>query len=384
MKIILKILSLIIVIFLSNSNSALYSAEKIKIGLLVPITGPNSEIGKSIIKAARMAINKINDPLIEVIPKDTSSNPDQTLISANELKAQGVKIVIGPVFNDNLTYLEKWSEMTFLSLTNKNFKNPKNVLSSGINAESQINTINFFLKKNNLKKTLILIPKNDFREEIDLAIKNIKINYKKKFYYDATPTKITNQIKEFTNYDERRKALENEIARLENSNVFNKEKKIENLKKKDTIGEINFDSIIICDFDENLRSITTSLLYSDVSTKKVKFITLNQWFDEQLIKEKNIHPIYFPSINQDNLKSFIKEYENLYKENPTHLSLISYDLIGLVYYLVSQNNYEIDNKIFLKKSKFKGMIGIFEINKNKITHVLNFYETNEKGFKKIF
>ena len=106
MKIILKILSLIIVIFLSNSNSALYSAEKIKIGLLVPITGPNSEIGKSIIKAARMAINKINDPLIEVIPKDTSSNPDQTLISANELKAQGVKIVIGPVFNDNLTYLE--------------------------------------------------------------------------------------------------------------------------------------------------------------------------------------------------------------------------------------------------------------------------------------
>ena len=232
MKIILKILSLIIVIFLSNSNSALYSAEKIKIGLLVPITGPNSEIGKSIIKAARMAINKINDPLIEVIPKDTSSNPDQTLISANELKAQGVKIVIGPVFNDNLTYLEKWSEMTFLSLTNKNFKNPKNVLSSGINAESQINTINFFLKKNNLKKTLILIPKNDFREEIDLAIKNIKINYKKKFYYDATPTKITNQIKEFTNYDERRKALENEIARLENSNDFNKEKKIENLKKK--------------------------------------------------------------------------------------------------------------------------------------------------------
>ena len=28
----------------------------------------------------------------------------------------------------------------------------------------------------------------------------------------------------------------------------------------------------------------------------------------------------------------------------------------------------IDEKIFYKKNKFKGKVGIFEINKNKITH----------------
>ena len=94
--------------------------EKIKIGLLVPLTGKNSEIGQSIIKSTRLAINQINNLSIEIIPKDTGSNPDITLRSAKELNEQGVKIVIGPVFNENLIYLDELSELTFLSLTNKN------------------------------------------------------------------------------------------------------------------------------------------------------------------------------------------------------------------------------------------------------------------------
>ncbi len=41
-------------------------------------------------------------------------------------------------------------------------------------------------------------------------------------------------------------------------------------------------------------------------------------------------------------------------------------------------------KYFIKKNKFKGKIGIFEISKNTITHQLNFYSIEENKFKKIF
>ena len=37
--------------------------------------------------------------------------------------------------------------------------------------------------------------------------------------------------------------------------------------------------------------------------KKI-FITFNQWFDESLLKEKTIQPIYYPSINKKNLENF--------------------------------------------------------------------------------
>ena len=150
------------------------------------------------------------------------------------------------------------------------------------------------------------------------------------------------------------------------------------------MGDIAFDSVIIADFDESLKSITTSLLYTDVSPKNINFITLNQWFDESLLKETSAQPIYFPSINKDNYELFIKTYYRNFNDYPNQLSFLSYDLVGLVYYLIIQNNLKIDEKMFVKKNMFKGKIGIFEIKNNKINHILNFYKVEDKEFKKIF
>ena len=160
--------------------------------------------------------------------------------------------------------------------------------------------------------------------------------------------------------------------------------KIENLKKRDTLGGINFDSVIIGDFDENLKSVATSLLYTDVSSKRITYITLNQWFDESLIKETSLQPIYFPSVNKKNYDEFKKLYYDNYKEQPNQISFLSYDLIGLVYFLAYQNDFRLDKKIFFNKNKFKGKIGVFEINKNTITHQLNLYSVDDGEFKKIF
>ena len=165
---------------------------------------------------------------------------------------------------------------------------------------------------------------------------------------------------------------------------MNKEKKIANLEKRHTLGGINFDSVIIADFDESLKSVTTSLLYTDISAERVNYITLNQWFDKSILKEENLQPIYFPSINKKNYDNFVLEYLNIYNEYPNQISFLSFDLVGLVYFLIYKNDFVINNKIFYKKNKFKGKIGIFEINKNKISHILNFYVAENNKFKKIF
>ena len=383
MKIFIKIIIFLCLVSVLNIQKT-SAEEKIKIGLLVPTTGQHSEIGKSIIKSVRLAINKINDPLIEILPRDTQSNPLITLRKAKELNEIGVKIIIGPVFNKNLIYLDEIKDVIFLSLTNKTINNPKNIISTGINSESQFNTISKFQKINEIEKTIILIPKENYKEEIEKAIQQSKIKVNKVHYYESDPTKLTNQIEEITKYFQRKQNLENEIKRLEKSNKPNKKREIEDLKKLDTFGKIDFDAIIISDFDESLKSITTSLLYTDVSPKDVYFITLNQWFDESLLKETSSQPIYFPSINKENYDYFIKTYHETFNEYPNQLSFLSYDLIGLVYYLIVKNNFVVSKKMFLKKNMFKGKIGIFDIKNNKINHILNFYKVEDGNFKKIF
>tara|TARA_B100000029_G_scaffold150851_2_gene146057 strand:+ start:4187 stop:5338 length:1152 start_codon:yes stop_codon:yes gene_type:complete len=383
MKTLFRIIITSILLVIPCINSS-FSQEKIKIGLIVPLSGEYKEIGESILKSVRLAINKIDNSNIEIIPRDTKSNPEHTLNVSKELASQNIKIIMGPVFNQNVIYLNQIKDVTFLSFTNKIDSNPNNVISAGVNAISQLNTLKKFQKDQGIERTIFLIPNTNFRNEIESAIKRTKIKLKDTFVYDVDPTLLTAQIEKLTRYNIRKQNLEDEIKRIENSNEKNKDKKIENLKKRDTLGGINFDSVIIGDFDESLKSVATSLLYTDVSSKRIRYMTLNQWFDRSLLKEKSLQPIYFPSINKDNYEIFKKEYFQTYKSIPNQISFLSYDLVGLIYYLIYKNNFEINNKIFLEKNKFKGKIGIFEISKNKITHQLNFYSVENGNFKKIF
>ena len=118
--------------------------------------------------------------------------------------------------------------------------------------------------------------------------------------------------------------------------------------------------------------------------KKKYFITFNQWFNNDFLKEKSIQPIYYPSINKKNLEKFKKKFSNKFNEEANHLSLLSYDLVGLIYYLTLQNDLTNLDKIFRKKNSFKGKIGIFDIENNKINHRLNFYKVEDELIKKIF
>ena len=381
-----KFIQFIIFIFIGLILNIFQSLadEKIRIGLVVPLSGEYKEIGNSILKSARLAINKIDDLHIEILPRDTRSNPETALKVSKELYEQGIRIIIGPVFNKNLIYLGELNEVMFLSLSNTNINNPKNVISGGINAISQMNAIKKFQEFAKLERSILLVPSSEFKNEIEVAVQKTKIKLKDKFIYSSDPTVLTSQIEKLTRYAQRKQKLNDEIKRLKNSNEANKKKKISDLEKKHTLGGINFDSVIIADFDESLKSVTTSLLYTDVSSNRVSYITLNQWFDKSILKEENLQPIYFPSINKENYDNFVSEYFNIYNEYPNQISFLSFDLVGLVYFLIYKNDFVINNKIFYKKNKFKGKIGIFEINKNKINHILNFYVAENNNFRKIF
>ena len=381
---IFKILFFLVFSFILINGQAYSQENKIKIGLLIPLTGDNSKLGKQILNSTRLAIKDINSNQIEIYPKDTNSDPNKALQSAIKLEQMGINIVIGPVFYENIIYLDEVKNITFLSLTNKTLQIPKNVVSAGINSTSQLNTIKKFIELNEIKKTIFLIPNLNYDLEIKNGIKDSKIKTHKEYFYDIEPTKLTKQIEKITNYEIRKQNLYDEITRLEKSDDINKEKKIENLKKRYTIGNLDFDSIIIADFKESLKSVVTSLLYTDVSPKEKYFITFNQWFDESLLSETISQPIYYPSINKENLIDFELKFQKQFSQIPNHLSLLSYDLVGLIYYLSIKNELSEINKSFKKKNSFKGKIGIFEIENNKINHRLNFYKVDNGVLKEIF
>ena len=318
MKTFKKIIFIFFVIF--GFNKSVFSSETINIGLLVPLSGEYKDIGNTIVNSTRLAVDSINDKRIKILPRDTQSDPEKTLKVAKDLYLNtGTKIIIGPIFNSSTKFLGNLPEVTFLSFTNKLINNKSNVISAGVNAISQVEAIKKFQKINNLESTFFLIPNNDFKFEIENAISKTRIKLKEKFIYESDPTELTGQIEKVTRYSQRKQNLIDEIVRLKKSSDPNKDIKIEKLEKKDTLGGINFDSVIIADFDENLKSVATSLLYTDVSSKRVNYITLNQWFDKSLLEEISLQPIFFPSVNKKNYDKFIEDYQKKFEDIPNQI-----------------------------------------------------------------
>ena len=143
MKHLIKFFTIVTVIIFFSFNT--YANDKIKIGLVVPLSGEFKNLGDSILKSVRLAINDIDDSKIVIIPKDGKNNPDDTLEVSQQLYEEGVKIIIGPIFKKNTIKLDSLNDdLIFLSFTNKIDSTKKNIISAGVNSISQFNAIKEF------------------------------------------------------------------------------------------------------------------------------------------------------------------------------------------------------------------------------------------------
>ena len=367
-----------------NSQKNVVENEKIlKIGILLPLSGKFKDVGESFLKAIQLALFDIGNKNIKIYPKDSGANSLDSYLSAMEFKKLGIKIVIGPIFHESLEKLGKVNDITFISLTNKTNKIPKNIIAFGINADSQIDTLKKYFKKKEISKTLLLSPKSHFSNQVKI-IEDSKLKFYKVFLYSDIPKRITDDIKKITNYQERKKNLERRIEILKHSELYKDKIELEELEQKHTLGKVSFDSVIVVDFGERLKSVLTSFLFSDISSEDVNFFTLNQWFDKTLFNENASQNLYFPAIDFDNLKKFKKKYLDSYEEKPNVVSILAYDALGLIYYCWLNNNAHFETNQLYNKNGFKGLHGKFVIKNNLSKHQLGIYKVHKKKFLRVY
>ena len=146
----------------STNENNLGNEKILRVGVLLPLSGEFQGIGESFLKAIQLALYDISNENIKIYPKDTKGNALNTYQSAKEFEKEGIEIVIGPIFYKNLERLDEISKITFISLTNKTQKIPKNTIAFGINIESQIEALKKYFDKIKVSKTLLLSPKSDF------------------------------------------------------------------------------------------------------------------------------------------------------------------------------------------------------------------------------
>ena len=227
-----------------------------------------------------------------------------------------------------------------------------------------------------------MFPENQYTNFVEKKIKNFDLVNFKIFKYSSNPEVLTGEIEKLTNYSQRKKNLELRKKMFEDKDDEQSIKQLEKLEQLYTLGEVNFDSIIIIDFGNNLKSVLTSLVYSDVNQDKVLFTTVNQWFDESIFYENTIRNLYYPSINYKEFKKYNENYFKRFESYPNEITILTYDALGLIYYAWKKNGRIDSITDFSFKNKIKGKIGTFQFKERKVIQELSIYKTDKNKFTK--
>ncbi len=228
---------------------------------------------------------------------------------------------------------------------------------------------------------MILYPDDKYAPIIEDKIKKVNLKNFKKFKYSSDPKILTGEIETLTSYAQRKRNLESRKKILEKKDTEKAERELKKLDQIYTLGKVNFDSVIIIDFGNRLRSVLTSLIFTDVNQNEVLFTTVNQWFDESIFYENSLKELYYPSINYKNFAKYNKNFIKSFNVKPNEITILAYDALGLIYYVWKKNKSVNSIKDFITKDKIKGKIGTFSFQDNKIFQDLKIYRAKDKSFK---
>tara|TARA_Y200000002_G_scaffold373647_1_gene373111 strand:- start:1752 stop:2909 length:1158 start_codon:yes stop_codon:yes gene_type:complete len=379
-----KFIIIYILFFLNFNSFANENQRSLRVGLLAPFSGEYKDIGQSIMFSLQLALNEIGDENVKIFPRDSgNNNPEKLISSIKSFQDENIKIIIGPINYKDFKLLQNYKDMIFISPSNIDPKIQGNILSVGVSLESQIKSIENFIKKRKKKNTVIMYPKNKYAKLIDSKIDNINLEKKKIFKYDPDPKILTSDIEKLTNYKQRKRNLISRVKILEEKDDEASKLELKRLEQQYTIGKVNFDSIIIIDFGDSLKSVLTSLVYSDVDQDEVLIVTVNQWFDKSIFLENSIKNLYYPSVDLKNFNRYTKKYSNTFGKQPSEITILTYDALGLIYYIWNKKNFKITSvKDFIIKDRIKGKIGTFNFIDGKLIQELNIYKVLNKKFIK--
>jgi len=355
----------------STINKEKKIINEVKIGLLLPLSGSNSKIGESLLKASRLSLNKTKNKNIKLLVKDTE-NIDKNIISSYyELINEDVDIILGPLFSKNIELItpiateENTIMITFSN--NMGIKN-ENTFISGLAPENEIEKIFEYAILNGKNKFAVILPNNQYGLRSKKLIENILSENQsllsKLVLYDSKNPDFYMVAKVVANYEQRKFDLEKKLEELKNIESLDSKKIYKKLKNQDTLGELDFDSLYIgVENVKHLSMLASILPYYDVDPKKVFYMGNSLWAQNIVLKEPALEKGYFPNIDQIGIENFELEYQSIFIQKPHKVSSLAYDLIGLISSL-QKNSQNIDVKNITNKNGFIGSNGLFRFKKD--------------------
>ena len=389
MKGLKHILSLLVLLWglilgLATTANTVHASDKIRVAMLVPLTGNVGHIGRDFLDAAQIALFDVSSIKIELLPYDTKGSREGARLAAEAAIADKANVILGPFLSRNIAAVKSaigWRGIPMLSFSN----NAKALWAvggadawlTGFLPRQQLRDLLTYAQSMGRSNLAVYSPDNAYgRLVIELTqsiADELGINLLIARTYDPNETDFAEQIKDFSNYNSRYgqyKTMLSELRELYKAPENQTEalaKRIEWLEKHPELPQPEFDMILIPALSEIvLRAIVAQLAFYEVDTKQVKVLGLQSWDDfAGITAEPSLEGAWFVAPDREERQKFAHRFKKAHGRAPHRLASLGWDAMALVSVLGARHGVDGLKKESLTNAYgFQGVDGIFRLRDN--------------------
>jgi hypothetical protein len=311
--------------------------HKINIALLVPLSGPSANIGHALLDAAQLALFDVADDRINLLPKDTFGTPEGAARAAEEALSDGAELILGPLFSQSVAAAAPIARRGGINIIA--FSTDRKVAASGVFLfgflpHEQVERVVDHAIGQGLTRFAALLPQNPYGNTILEALMTATWTRGAEIVqvetYPDTRNNPHEAVKRLADYDNRREALLEERERIEEEYDEDEAKPLlEALEGLETIGELEYDAIIIPEGGDRLRSVALLLPYYDIDPAKIRFMGTGLWDDENIGREPALVGGWFAAVPPELSHAFTERFATVFGTRPPRIASIAYDSLAL-------------------------------------------------------
>lgn len=320
------------------NNYRRYRSDKLKVALLVPLSGSIKPIGESILNVAQMSMFYNKKKNITLMVYDTNGTTFGAVKAMKKAIKDGIDLVIGPLFMSEtkaIQNLAKNNGILIFSLSNEQeLLNSDNIFVTGSIIEQEIQTLITYMMENDTYNYVALMPNTSFGATINKVLREIITGKDglliKTDFYEHNDKNLMRKINELVSFYEIPKILYDnfEKKRLEQK-LSGSQEELEFKISDDE--KIYPHSIFIAEGGKNAEQIANLLFVIQKGDKKIQLIgTTKLDGDDNVLFNPYLNDTIFVGANPKKYEKFSKNYYEIYHSKPLKITSMVYDLVNIL------------------------------------------------------
>lgn len=337
----------------TQPTAARQNISPFRVALLLPITGPATELGKSLMDASLLALqDKITTSpanltqRIVLIPKDTGGTVNGAILATQEAIREEADLILGPVFSKSLRAIlpivsPSGGEpiIPVISFSNDHTISNSGIYLMGISPDQQVKEIVIYASQNGANRFAAFLPNDLYGMTVAAA-------------FEQQVQKLGKQLDRIIYYQAGTNPSDKELAKLVNRTQT---------ADGEVIVQPNFDALLLPQGGAQLQSVTEALARIGVTSDTAMFLGSGQWDDPSTLAIKAVEGGIFATAMPATGHTFEKHFQQYYGYTPQRLASLAYDATALAIALSSTNpNGRISSADLMVSTGFSGPAdGIF-------------------------